>query len=106
MKETEHIPYIRQRLVEEKINAVLTACFHGALDQVDTLLSGSDDVTFASKDSVDRTPLHVAASEGHEELVRRLLELKADPSAKDKFGKVPVVQRADLCLESVASESL
>ena len=87
MKETEHIPHIRQRLVEEKIKAVLTACYHGELDQVDSLLSGSEEVTIASKDSVDRTPLHIAASEGHEEVVRHLLELKADPSAKDRVGK-------------------
>jgi len=32
----------------------------------------------------------VAASEGHTQLVATLLQLNADPSAKDKFGNTPL----------------
>jgi len=36
-----------------------------------------------------RTPLHVAASEGRVQMVEYLMNLKADPTAKDKFGNTP-----------------
>lgn len=88
IKETDHIPIIKDRIVQEKINAILTACARGEIGQVQNMLE-SGDVTFACKDRLDRTPLHIASCEGHEDLVRHLLSLKADPTAKDKFGNTP-----------------
>jgi hypothetical protein len=35
------------------------------------------------------TPLHVAAKQGHVEIVKRLLALGANPSAKDEYGYTP-----------------
>ncbi len=87
MKETEHVPIIKERLVEDKISAILTACFHGDVAQVDALMTSTNgEITFSCKDSAERTPLHVAASEGNEEVVKYLLEQKADPASKDRFG--------------------
>jgi ankyrin repeat protein len=37
-----------------------------------------------------RTPLHVASSAGHSDLVKWLLRAKADPSVKDKLGNTPL----------------
>ena len=88
IKETDHIPIIKERLVQEKISAILTASARGEISHVQEMLEGGD-VTFACKDRMDRTPLHIAASEGHDDLVRHLLSLKADPTAKDKFGNTP-----------------
>ena len=88
MKETDHIPLIKERLVQEKITALLSASAKGDVTQVDQLIQAGD-ITLASKDIMDRTALHIAASEGHEELVRFLLEQKADPTVKDKFGNTP-----------------
>ena len=37
-----------------------------------------------------RTPLHVAADQGHADLITMLLEAKADPYARDEDGRTPV----------------
>ncbi|CAH1401284.1 unnamed protein product, partial [Nezara viridula] len=42
------------------------------------------------KDSVRRTPLHLAVVGGHEELVRRLLEAGADKDKRDSMGRTPL----------------
>ena len=90
LKETDHVPLIRERLLEDKISHILTVSATGDLLAVQAaLLSG--DITIACKDSLGRTPLHVAASEGHEKLVEYLLEHKADASAKDKFHNTCVL---------------
>ena len=90
LKETDHVPLIRERLLEDKISHILTVSATGDLLAVQAaLLSG--DITIACKDSLGRTPLHVAASEGHEKLVEYLLEHKADASAKDKFQNTCVL---------------
>ena len=84
LKETDHVPLIRERLLEDKISHILTVSATGDLLAVQASLQ-SGDITIACKDSLGRTPLHVAASEGHAKLVEYLIEQKADPSAKDKF---------------------
>jgi hypothetical protein len=87
MKETEHVPIIKERLVQEKISAILTACSHGDVAHVEALMNGTNgEIAFSCKDSAERTPLHVAASEGNEDVVKYLLEQKADPACKDRFG--------------------
>jgi len=88
LKETEHIPMIKERLIEQKVTALLTASWHGDVASVQSLLA-SDDLTVASKDSAGRTALHIACSEGHAELVDYLLVAKADPTVKDKQHNTP-----------------
>ena len=85
MKETEHIPFIQERLESDKVNHILTLAFHGEVRQIESFLN-SGDVDFNCKDPSHRTVLHIAASEGHVQLVEYLLELKADPGQKDKLG--------------------
>jgi hypothetical protein len=88
MKETEHIPMIKERLVAEKISSLLSASARGDKASMTSLLSGGD-ITISSKDEAGRTALHIAASEGHVHLVAYLLESKADPSVKDEHGNTP-----------------
>jgi hypothetical protein len=38
-----------------------------------------------------RTPLHLAASEGHYEICNALLQAKADPQAVDRWGGTPLM---------------
>ncbi|EKX38334.1 hypothetical protein GUITHDRAFT_61596, partial [Guillardia theta CCMP2712] len=57
--------------------------------KVKTILA-SGDISILDHDQNKRTALHVAASEGHHELVHLLLELRADANAKDKFENTPV----------------
>jgi ankyrin repeat protein len=88
MMEAEHIPAIKERLAEEKVANILTASARGDMLAVQAILNSSE-ITTNSKDSLGRTPLHVAASEGRVQIVEYLMNLKADPTAKDKFGNTP-----------------
>jgi ankyrin repeat protein len=88
MKEAEHIPAIKERLAEEKIANILIASGRGDMLAVEAILNSSE-ITTNSKDSLGRTPLHVAVSEGRVQIVEYLMNLKADPTAKDKFGNTP-----------------
>ena len=55
MKETDHIPIIKERLIQEKITAILTACAHGDVSQVDSILANAaGDVNFSCKDAAER----------------------------------------------------
>jgi len=92
LKETEHIPMIKERLIQEKIVSLLTASARGDVAAVTAMLSmgqSDGDIVVGSKDAAGRTALHLAASEGHAQLVSYLLESKADPSAKDAHGNTP-----------------
>lgn len=88
MKESEHVPLLREHILQEKIKSALTAAGRGDKPRLEALFS-SDEIDFNCKDEMQRTPLHIAASEGHVHVAEYLLLQKADPSAKDKFGNSP-----------------
>ena len=72
---------------------------------IDLIAAGADP---NSADYDGRTPLHLAASEGHYDLCRVLLEAKADTGAVDRWGSTPLMdcyrerrsETAELLLES------
>ena len=88
MHESEHVESIRQRLMEEKISRVLFASGRGDTQTLETLFK-SDGIAVNCKDSMGRTPLHIAASEGHVKPTELLIELRADITAKDRYGNSP-----------------
>lgn len=73
---------------------LVTAAAEGDLDEVQMLLSGSPPKVVSalvSKGDYDkRTALHLAASEGHAEIVRLLCKAQADVNAEDRWGSRPL----------------
>jgi hypothetical protein len=63
------------------------AAGEGSLAKVNAAVKKGASVNPARKKFT--TPLHVAAKQGHVAIVKRLLELGADPNAKDEHGYTP-----------------
>jgi ankyrin repeat protein len=61
----------------------------GDLERIKGLLKDNPDLVF-SKDSHGQTPLHCAAMKGHRDVVKLLLDSKADVNAKDGDGLTPL----------------
>jgi ankyrin repeat protein len=80
---------IKQRDQKWKINVFLTRVAQGDEENVSRMLN-SGDVHVAVTDELKRTPLHVAASEGCNAIVRMLLHAKADVSAVDAMLNTPL----------------
>jgi len=61
----------------------------GDVEKVKALLKGNSDLVF-SKDTNGWTPLHIAAYNGHKDVVELLLANKAEVNAKDNSGVTPL----------------
>lgn len=78
---------------------LLAACSSGDLHLARTLISMVGPNVVSKYDQ--RTPLHVATTEGDKNMVQLLLDCGADPTCKDKFGNTPLSEaRAALDDES------
>jgi ankyrin repeat protein len=66
-----------------------SAAVNDDLDKLKLLLKGNPDLVF-SKDGDGETPLHWAAANGHNDVVKFLLANKADVNAKDNSGDTPL----------------
>ncbi len=60
---------------------------------MERLLKNGTDVNSADYDF--RTALHIAAAEGHGEVVKLLIEFKANVNAADRWGSTPLQVRLD-----------
>jgi len=77
-----------------RINNLITAAADGDVDEIQMLLhlnpDGSLGVDVSKGDYDKRTPLHLAAGEGHSECVRVLCEAGADVNAEDRWMRRPL----------------
>lgn len=78
-----------QQVSSEMTRLHLAACF-GAIELVEPILWVPD---IDAKDTYGRTPLFCVVSDGHEAVIKLLLEAGADLNRKDVFRETPL-QRA------------
>lgn len=83
----EKISALKNRRKRERVNLLLTAAMQGDVPKLNSLVTTN--VTVNAVDPNKRTALHVAASEGHTDMVKNLLEMRADVTLKDTFGNTP-----------------
>ena len=69
----------------EPRSMLMTRHAGGDLEKVKALLKDNPDLVF-SKDKEGRTPLHLAAANGHKDVAELLLANKAEVNAKDNYG--------------------
>ena len=66
------------------------AASSGDVPTLKQILHTHADVDFGMGDYDRRTPMHLAATEGHEHVVALLLEQSVDPSPVDRWGGTPL----------------
>ena len=80
----------RNRKLQTKLDGVMALCWAAAQNDIiaaQELLTSELNVNAADYDG--RTALHLAASEGHERMVKFLLSQGADPTLVDRWGATP-----------------
>ncbi|KAL8150722.1 hypothetical protein V2J09_020530 [Rumex salicifolius] len=91
MKEIEsEITYHIGKQEDELTLKVNNAAYHGDLFQLKSLVRAGADPKKADYDG--RTPLHLAASRGYEEVALFLIQIGVDVNALDSFGNTPLLE--------------
>lgn len=85
---TDKIATLKTKRKMAAMLAFLRECRTGNLEAVQKALD--QDIQINDVDQAKRSALHVAASEGHDPLVRFLLEAQADVTLKDAKGNTPL----------------
>lgn len=71
----------------------------GNAGRVEELVSREPEL-LAVRDSLGDTPLHAAVEHDQADILRRLLELKADPHARDALGRTPLAALRERAAEN------
>jgi hypothetical protein len=70
--------------------ALISASAKGEIETVDELLAGGTNPNSIDYDS--RSAMHLACAEGHTAVVTALLQSRADPDCKDRWGCTPLTE--------------
>ena len=98
----------RQKKLNEKIVSVITAAAKNDISEVSRMLAQGD-INVDMGDYDERTPLHLAASNGHLKMVKHLVLIHgADLGVKDRYGGTPMVDairhKMDTCAAFLRSQ--
>eukprot|EP00741_Cyanophora_paradoxa_P015539 tig00020902_g15000.t1 len=85
----EIVRQAKEKREQEKTVAMLTEAHKGNLEGVKRYLAMDVDVDSADYDG--RTALHLAASDGHIDIIHLLIDRGANLNAKDRYGGTPVI---------------
>ncbi|KAJ4715379.1 Potassium channel SKOR [Melia azedarach] len=80
---------------------VNSAAYHGDLHQLKSLIHAGGDPNKTDYDG--RSPLHLAASRGYEDITLFLVQKGVDVNIKDKFGNTPLLEAIKYGNDGVAS---
>lgn len=80
----------RSKKVKERVAARCAAAAEGKLENLKQIVEQSRTTSIDESDYDQRTPLHLAASEGHKSIVLWLIENGASVSVRDRFGNTPM----------------
>jgi glutaminase len=89
VNDNKHDPLLQKN--EEKLRGIMAANYaasQGDLNEIKTLDAKGIDID--SSDYDGRTPLHVAAAEGHTNIVDYFIETKRNLAPKDRWGGTPM----------------
>lgn len=75
--------------LEDTCSSIFDACEKGRIEQIRAMLN-ENPALGASVDASDSTPLHRAASRGHEHVAELLISRKANLEARDYLGRTPL----------------
>ena len=84
------IETLKQHQKNAVTHQMMNAAFHGDLQKIRSLLTRFSWVNVNTTDESGRGALHVAASEGHAEVVKFLLSNRADANMKDRYANTPL----------------
>jgi uncharacterized protein len=71
---------------EDGFQALGLACYFGHYDVAEYLAKAGAPLNSPARNGLKAAPLHSATSAGHEKIVRKLLELGADPNVREQAG--------------------
>lgn len=80
---------LRKESKETDIQDFLQACEHGDTMIVEDFLKAG--MKPNTSDEYGDTALHIAVSNGHSDVVRILLDYKANPDKQDSYGNTPLL---------------
>ncbi|KAJ8625392.1 hypothetical protein MRB53_033922 [Persea americana] len=102
MKQLESdIAYLIAKQESELALGVNSAAYHGDLYHLKGLINSGADPCKMDYDG--RTPLHLAASRGYEDIVRFLIQGGAEVNSIDKFGSSPLLEAVKAGHDKVAA---
>lgn len=81
------IRLLQRKVYEDSVYSLQAAVIDGNLDKMKEIVNQNVNAK-TDKDGV--TPLHIAAQEGHVDIVDYLLSNQADPNIKNKDGETPL----------------